>query len=521
MPTPAIAPVGLTSGEVLPGIYIEVNFAQGPAIGSGLTRAILVLANRTTDGTATVDTEIYGPDTPVQLQTEAQMILLGGPGSEAHRMFRRMAAITLGQGGPPVYWLFVTESAGAKATGTVTIATNATGVATHRLYVGDEFVDTPIDTGDTPTQIAVKIVAKVNAQTHWAVVATNSAGVVTLTAKQKGLRGNWIRYQAQIITPVSIATTTTATTDAFFTGGTTADSNTTALATIAARWYYHIVSAAEDATQLGAAASQVASQALALTGLRQRLFGGSIDTSSNANSVAVGINNPLVEIIHEEKSPWTPAELAANAAMVYALEEASELGFRTNFIGYGNDAQTKPLWKVPPSRVASAAPSQATLRSLLQNGVTPIATNTNGTTYLVDRFTTRSLNGSQPDPRIREAHKVTIAHRFADAIERRLRVAGAGKTIDDDPPNNAPPIPGTITPRLCRIPLHQTLDEFAINAKIQRGVDPNTGVDRLTQQKEGSVVQREANPTSRMGIRVPLQTIDNFRQAAVIVDQVA
>lgn len=521
MSAPAIAPVGLTSGEVLPGIYLETNFAQGPASGSGLPRAILVLANRTPTGTATLDTEIYGPDTPVQLQTEPQMIALGGAGSEAHRMFRKMAAITGGQGGPPVYFLFVTESTGAQATATVTIATNATGPATHRLYVGDEFVDTGINTGDTPTTIAAAIVANVNAKTHWAVTAANASGVITLTAKQKGLRGNWLRYQAQIIATASIGTTTTGTTDAFLTGGTTSDSNATALTTIVASWYYHLVSAAEDAAQVGALSSQVNTQALAINGIRQRLFFGSIDTPANAITIAIGLNNPLGEMIHSEKSPWTPSEWAANNAMVYALEEADELGFRTNFIGYGNTEKTRPLWKGPSSRVVTARPSKATLRSLLQNGITPIAANPNGTTYIVDRFTTRSLNGAQPDPRIREAHKVTITHRFADRFERRLIVAGEGKVIMDDPPDGQPPIPGSITPRLCRIPLYQTLDEFAANAKVQSGVDPNTGGDRLEQQKAGSVVQREANPTSRMGIRIPLQTVDNFRQAAVIVDQVA
>ena len=75
MSAPAITPVGLTSGDPLPGFFIETNFAQGPAVGSGLNRAILVLANKSAAGDATPDTEIYGPDTTVQLQTEPQMIL--------------------------------------------------------------------------------------------------------------------------------------------------------------------------------------------------------------------------------------------------------------------------------------------------------------------------------------------------------------------------------------------------------------------------------------------------------------
>lgn len=512
MSNPAIAPVGLTSGEVLPGIYLEANFAQGMAVGSGLTRAILVLANKTAAGAATPDTEIYGPDTTNQLQSEAQMINWGGPGSEAHRLFRRMAAITGGQSGPPIYWIFVTESAGAKATAEVTIATNATGNATHRLWVGDEYVDTGIFTGDTPTIIAAAIAANVNAKTHWPVTAAAVAGVLTLTAKQNGLRGNWLRFMAAIIANASIGTTTTATADAFFTGGTTADSNATALATIAARWFYQIVSAAEDSAQVGALVSQANTQALAINGLRQRVFFGSVDTVANCITAAVGKNAARAEVIWSEKNPFTPGELAANNAMVYALEEADELAFRTNFINYGNDAKTQPLWKVPPSRVPGAAPSPATLRSALANGITPIGVNAaSGTTYIVDRFTTRSLDGAQPDPRIREAHKVTITDRVADVLVARLARNNAGKVIGDDPPKGAPPGPNMATPRTVKLDVFQTIDDFAANSKVQ---NPD-------QVKAGTIVQREANPTSRMGIRIPLQTIDNFRQAAVIIDQVA
>ncbi len=507
----AIVPVGLTSNEPTPGIFMEVNFAQGQSVGSGLTRAILVLANKLSAGSATVETVIYGPDTPVQLQTEPQMIALAGAGSEAHRMFRRMAAVT-GENGPPIYWLFVTESVGAQATGTITIATTATGNGTLRIWVGDEFVDTGIFTGDTATVIATAAVANILAKTHWAVTASNASGVITITAKQAGLRGNFLRYQSAVIAPSPIGTTTSVTNDTFMTGGTTADSNATALATILPRWYYHIVSAAEDATQTGAAASQLATQSLAINGIRQRLFFGSTATLAATITIAIGINSPLSEVSWSEKSPWTPAELAANAAVVYAIEEASELGFRTNFIGYGNSATTQGNWKVPAPRAATAWPTPASIRSALNNGITPIGVNTiNGRTYIVDRFTTRSLNGSQPDARIREAHKVTISHRFADVLGKSLSEAGEDKVIGDDPPDGSAPAENMMTPGICRSIVFRIIDRFAAASKLQK-------VDGI---KKGTRVQREEDPTSRMGIRVPLATIDNFRQAAVIVDQVA
>lgn len=508
----AIVPVGLTSSEPTPGIFMEVNFAQGPSAGSGLTRAILVIANKLSTGSANVDTDIYGPDTDNQLQTESQMIALAAAGSEAHRLYRRMANVSGGTNGPPIYWLFAAESAGAQATGTLTITGTPTTTSTYRVWVGDEFVDVGVALTDTPTTIATAMVAAINAKSHWPVTAANAAGVITLTAKQKGLRGNWIRFQALFIAPNPSGMTTTGTTDAFLSGGTTADSNTNALALILPRWYYHIVSAAEDATQVGAVSSQISTQALAINGIRQRCFFGSTNTLAATITIAVGINSPIVECVWSEKSPWTPAELAANAAMVYAMEEADELGFRTNFINYGKSVATQAMWKVPAPRLASAWPTPASIRSALNNGITPIGVDTTTRrTFIVDRFTTRSLNGSVPDTRIREAHKVTIAHRFADVLGKAIAEAGDGKVIGDDPPAPLAPDPDTMTPNICKGIVFRVLDRFAANTKVQN----------VNAIKAGTRCERQTDPTSRMGIVVPLATIDNFRQAAVIVNQVA
>ena len=63
------------------------------------------------------------------------------------------------------------------ATGTVTIATTATGAATHRLYVGDEFVDTPINTGDTAIVIATAVVTLVLAVVETRLRAPDAADV--------------------------------------------------------------------------------------------------------------------------------------------------------------------------------------------------------------------------------------------------------------------------------------------------------------------------------------------------------
>lgn len=498
---------GLAANDPVPGTYIEVAFAQGEASGAGSPRNILLLGNKTSAGSATVDTGLYGPDTQVPLQTESDAISLFGNGSPLHRMFRRVTAVNRDTA---VYAVAVTASAGTAASGTVVIATQATGNGVHRMWVGDEYVDTTIVSGDAAATIATAIRDNVNAKLHWPVTASVATATITLTAKVAGPRGNWIRYQASITS--GIGTTSTAATDAFLTSGATADDNTAALATILAKKYYYIVSEAEDATQLGALCSQVDTQAAPTSGIRQRVFAGSVDTISNVNTVATGRNQARAEITWSKASPWTPAELAANQAAVVALFENSGTSPRCNFAGFGNDALTAPYWKVPAPRTASAAPTRADIKSALNNGVSPIGVNPNGTTYLVNRITTRSLNGSTADYRIRDSHKVTICDFFADDLYAKTALNYGGKKLADDPPQGArPPGADVVTPSRWRSGIFGLIDLY----------DDNDLLQEVAKIKSGTQVRRASSPTSRVSARVPLEPIDCAFQFAAYVAQVA
>jgi phage tail sheath gpL-like len=509
--TASIVLTGLAANDPVPGVYQEINFAAGPSTGYGGVRAILCLANGTTAGTATRDTVVYGPDTTVPLQTEQDMINLFGTGSEGHRMYRRIAAT--GNNVTPVYWICVTSSTGAAATGTITVASTATANATLRVFVGDTFIDTAITSGDTPTVIAGNVVSSVNSQTVWPVTASNTAGVVTLTAKVPGLRGNQIRYMAQVIfSSTSPTTTVTATTDTALSGGTTADSNATALATINAAKYYRIVSAAEDATQLGNLASQVLTQALPTTGIRQRVFGGSIDTLSNAQTIATGINSARCEMTWLQTATWTPAELAANAAAVYALFEDSGNKPRNNYSGFPILSSDQAAWKVPAPRLTANAPSRASLKSALLNGLTPLQVNSNGTTAICKRITTRSLTGGVSDYRIRDAHKVTICDFFADDLGTKIALQFGGKDLADDPPQGTPPPgPQVITPRIVKGAVLRLIQDYGDNGLLQN-------VATIQAQ---TIVQRELNPRTRVSASIPLQTVDIADQFALSENQVA
>jgi phage tail sheath gpL-like len=500
---------GLAADDPVPGNYLEINFAQGDAAGSGSPIEVLLMGNKLSTGSASADDTVYGPDTIVQLQTEQDAIDLFGAGSELHRMFRRFTKINTST---TLRAIAVAESAGAQATGTFRYVGTATAQGNTRVYVHDEFVDVAIANLAVASDVATDVAGAINAKTHWGVTATATAtgtwGFVRLVAKQKGTRGNEIRYQPQIDPGIGMTVPTAV--DLAMAGGSTADDNTAALATIDPLKFYYIVPAATDQTQINALADQVAVNAAATIGIRQRLIAGSVDTLANANALAIAVNEQRGILAWSQQSPWTGAELAANHAAVLTLFEVKP-NPRTNFAGFGNDASTSPYWVVPRPRLDSAVPSRTSIKSALNNGVSPIGVNPNGSTYLVNNITMRSLNGSQNDYRVRDAHKVTVCDFFGEDLLAKAALQYGGKRIKDDPPKGAqPPGPDVVTPSRFRSCVFGLIDAY----------DANDLWDDAQAIKDTCVVKRAASPTTRLTVRVQLRPIDNCLQIAIQANQV-
>lgn len=511
----SIVLTGLASNDPVPGTYLQISFAQGGLTGYQGTRPILLVGNGTTSGIATRDTVVYGPDTPIPCQTEADVINLFGNGSELHRMWRKATKFN---NTTPIYFICVTSSAGAAATVVFTFATvpNASGTAT--IWGGDIMSQFSYAASAALATITAGLVTAINSNygapySASQTTVTSSNDSVTLTAKEPGPRGDWLRGQAAInnATGGTPNMTVTNTTDTFFTGGTTADSNATALGTILPKRYYYLVSAAEDSTQVGAFATQVTSQALPVNGLRQRLFVGSTDTSGNITTIATTVNNARGEFIWEQDCPWTPAELAAFHAGLYALYENSGSKPKINWSGYGNGPGD--TYGVPQSRLTSVAPTRATIFSLLMNGVTPIGYNGSTSTYLVKRITSYCLNGANPDFRIRDAGKVTICDFFGDDLVAITNANWLGKTFGNEPAAGAPnqPDSSVITPNLYRLDIFGLLDRY-----VQLNLLLN-----IAATKASAIVQQDPSNTNRMDVGLQLYTVSPCDQFALLILEVA
>ncbi len=525
MPNAAIILTGLAANYPIPGTFVELDFAQGPVAGAGSLRKVIILGNQSTAGTATNDTVLYGPDTPVPCQNENDVIRLFGPGSQLHRAFIRFTAINKVS---LLYFVAVAPSAGAAATGTITLTTTATANGNLRFWVNDQFVDTAITVGQTPTQIAAAAVLNINGQNRFPVTASSAAGVITITAVNLGPEGNWIKIMSAI-QGTGVGTTTSLTANTFLSGGTTADNNTNALATIAQGAYYYIILCDSDAGNIGRAATQVNNNAAPTVGIRQRLVAASADVIANVITLATGINSARAEIGWNGATAvdLAPVELAASLCALYSLlEQGSPFGvFRKNFSNFPSQPNDPSYWPIIPGRAGvGGAPSTATVISALSNGITPLSVNAAGQAYLVKRITSRSLNGAVQDYRIRDAHKVTICDYWCDDAQALTQSQYGGRDLLPDPPVGAPAVPPTaVTPRMWGNDLKGLVTKYGFsgqwtnlpNATPQPGQTP---ADLINAAFVGP--QIENNPPTRMSVAVPLAPVNIADQFAILALQV-
>ena len=112
-----------------------------------------------------------------------------GPGSQLARM------VTAYRETDPfgeLYIIAVPEATGAAATVTITVTGAATETGTVNLYIGRTRVQAAVINGDDVAAVATAISAEINANADLPFTSSAAAGVVTLTARHKGLCGNEI-----------------------------------------------------------------------------------------------------------------------------------------------------------------------------------------------------------------------------------------------------------------------------------------------------------------------------------------
>lgn len=313
-----MAQIGFTtipSSTRKPGRYGEFNFKLASRSLPSSMQSLLLIGQRLAAGpvAAAVATDIYST-------AEAEAYF--GAGSVLQRM--ALAAIAA-QPAVLITAIALDDSAaGAAASGKITLAGTATASGTLLVWIGNQKLTIGVATGDTPDVLATALVTDIANTPTLPVTAAAVAGVVTLTAKNKGALGNQIKLSTSLVVAAGFTAAVAA-----MAGGATDPSIEAALTAVYAKGYTAIACSIADQENLVRLKNY-----LDETGgpMEQRgSFGVAAMTSTlaTATTLAGQINSGRITLGLLPGTKSLPWEVAAAYAAVAAGEEDPAMPLNT------------------------------------------------------------------------------------------------------------------------------------------------------------------------------------------------
>lgn len=314
----------------VPGVYTEIDNSRA------LTGAQLLQYRRLIIGTM-LATATLTPGVPVQVVSVAQAEGLAGAGS----VLAGMAAAALEQDNfTELFMLPLADPAsGAAATATLTVTGPATAGGTLALYVAGRKLSVGVMSSDTATAVATAIVTAITANKALPVTASAAAGVVTLTAKNKGETGNSLDARLNYYgesTPAGVTVAATA-----FTGGTGNPDLADALDTLGDQWFQVWATAYTDTANLGLLENEQTSRWGPLRAVEGHVFGAVKGTLSALGTIGNGRNSEHLTLVQAEAEPMPAYEKAAETAAIAAFSAANDPARPIQNLSY--------LWCLPPA----------------------------------------------------------------------------------------------------------------------------------------------------------------------------
>jgi len=365
----------------LPGALFELDNSQ--ANTGATTQRALVIGQITAAGNAT-------PNIPIICGGIGDAQAAGGP----HSMLANMVAkYRLNDSFGELWILPIADAAGATAAaGEVTFMAPPSANGTLSLYVAGNLVTVPVTAGQAVADVATAVAAAINAVSGIPVTAASAAGVVTLTAVNKGQCGNEIdirfNYRGTTggeVLPAGMAYTITA-----MMGGATNPTLTTALANLGTTSFDFIVNPYNDAASLDAVKALLNDQNGRWSYLEQlygHSFGGFSGTYSQSTTLGNARNNQHETILPADSSPtpsWIWAAALAGQAAVSVRADP------------GVPLQSLPLNGVLPPAVEKRW--QPSIRnSLLFDGMSTFTVANDGTVMTENIITTYQTNAQGVD----------------------------------------------------------------------------------------------------------------------------
>ena len=470
MASPNISFDSIPSSIRKPGKYVEFNAKLAVRTLPSNAQRLLIVAQMLAAGTALAST-------PVQVFDAATAGTLFGRGSHAHLMVA--AAINAHRYARITVLPMADSGTGVAATGTFTYTGTATAAGSVTVSVAGRSITLAIATGQTATQVGAAVQAEIAKQVDWPFTAAAAAGVLTLTARNKGTVSNGVVFAATSDLPgIAVATVQPA-------GGLNDPDLTAALA---------VVFSASEEILVWPYANQTA-----LTTLRTHLTqrGSAIEqrgaigvyafvgTLSAATTLAGQVNHERVAGCLLPGTATPGYELAAIFAAVVSSEEDPARPFNTlELVG----AAPPPL---------SARLSRTEQEACLANGVTPLEVGPGERVQIVRAVTTYTLD-AQAVADIAWLDLTTI--RTMDfvrlSVRNRLSLRFPREKLSQ---RTADRVRSEILDVLVK------LEELEI-------------VEAVEANKAGVIVERDSQDPNRLNARIPTDVVNGLHVLAVRLD---
>jgi phage tail sheath gpL-like len=541
---PIVVP-GVPTSRKTPGINFNVVLG-GPGTSSGAAaKSIMLLGNMLPSAitgaspTLSVAAGSASAATVVSVPSEADAITLFGQGSELHRMTKQVFAQ---YPDATLYACPVAEASGTRASAALTFVNAATAAFTIRMKICGVVFDVPVASGAAIATISEAVADAINDQADLPVTAQFALGVTTITAKQKGPRGNWIIVDAYFVAAgstietritTSAVTSPGATTTGQWSGngtvygnttadevplgsGATQDDFTAALAAIEPTRYDRIVVACVEATNLALVVTHVNTNAGPTVQLLEQAISGTTDTYANAVTLASARNASRLQVVWHYASVIPPWELAAQVAAARLNGDAGLGGFRA---GEASDPAANldgiDLASVLMQRVPADRPTATEVENALNNGLTVVSASSSRPGYgaLTRSITSRSLASGVPNYAVIDTAYVTVCDHVADDLRSYLTSQLAGAKLGADAANGQPAsrAPNVTTPSIIRSLILAKLYSYE-ESGITRDVTLNASL--LAVEADGVV-------SGRVNCEIPVEPITalhhvvgNLRQQA-------
>lgn len=469
MASPNIAFDNIPASIRKPGKYFEFNTKLAVRTLPGNLQRTLIVGQRIAAGTVAAGVV-------VDIFSDSEAATYFGQGSQLHLMCRAaikanpylaLQAIAMDDAG-----------AGVLASSTVTLTGPATKAGVLTVKVAGKPVQIAIAATDTATAIGAALAAQVALQPDLPVTAAANAGVVTLTAKNKGAQGNNINIEAE--------TTAAGTTVAVvaMASGATDPTLATALATVFGAGHNIIISAYNDQTNLTALRTHLDS----VSGpLEQRGCIGihaHTGTLANATTLAGTINGGRISAPNF-KVPEQPCELAAAYGAVVASEEDP-----------ARPLNLLELKGITAPQIADRL-GRVEQENALYNGVTPLEVGPGEKVQIVRAITTYILDPQGiPDISLLDLTTIRTLDYVRRACRERISLRFPREKLSE---RTAAKVRSELLDVLYK------LEELEI-------------VEQVEANKDGLIVERDLQDPKRLDAKIPCDVVNGLHVFAGRID---